>query len=319
MRSLAINGIRCGSDNFTVAVPCVELTTLNTLAHVSSEGDVAAFANGIITFSKVSSNTVDNRNFISSNNDASDIETSLSGKRTVFEEVSNLNKIGCSGINHISLSRFSHTRNSIVRISTIGVPLINEVRIVVVVDVCSKLSYTTLTDSGLCSSNINFRFVIHINLERFTDRDTTIGVSYFNSERVRVVVSGNPVLSVVVVIDTTTNVVTNLVVLVPCIGHIRIIVTINPSNQVDIVSMGFRVRAIVAYIVVTGNRNDRVTFNEDDVRGNQLRLTTFNTEINISGVLIGERVIILDIHLFVECRASNARHQEAVLIPYVGE
>ena len=319
LRSLAINGIRSCGDNFTVAEPCVELTTLNTLAHVSGEGDIAAFANGIITISKVSSNTVNNRNIISSDHDAGHVETSLSGKRTVFEEVGNLNKVCCSGINHISLSRLSHTRNSIVRVSTFDIPLINEVWIIVVVEVCSKLSLTTLTDSGLCSSNVNIRFVVHINLKRFTDGDTTIGVGYFNSERVRVVVSWNPVLSIVVVIDTTTNVVTELVVLVPCVGHIRIIVTINPSNQVDIVSMGFSVRAIVAYIVVTGNRNDRVTFDEYYVRRNQLGFTTFNTEIDIGGVLIREGVIIFNIHLFVECRASDARHQEAVLIPYISE
>ena len=67
LRSLAVNRIRCCSDNFAIAIPSVKLTTRNTLANMSSESDITTFTNRIITLSKVSSNAVNDRNVIGCN------------------------------------------------------------------------------------------------------------------------------------------------------------------------------------------------------------------------------------------------------------
>ena len=107
--------------------------------------------------------------------------------------------------------------------------------------------------------------------------------------------------------------------LIPSISQIRIIVTVNPCNQVDIVNASILIRSEVANIVVTSNRNDRVTFHEYDIGSNESRLTTINTEINVSFILIRKRIFIQNSHLFVESRTINARHQETILIPYIAE
>ena len=319
LRSLTINGIRSLGNHFTVAVPCEELATLNTLAHVSSEGDITAFANRIITFCKVSSNTVDHRNIVSIDYDRSEVEASLLCKITILHEVGNLNNISSCIINHEGLGRFGHTRNSIIGISTVFIPLINQVRIIVVVKMSSNCSLTTLTNRSLSSCNVHSRFIINIDFERITDGNTTIRVRNHHGEGVRIVISGDPVLSVVVVINTTTNAFSFHTMLIPCIFEFSVITTVNPSNQVYIVNASLIVRSEVTYIVVTSNRNDRVTFNKHHIGGNQSRFATFNTEIDVSLILIRKCILIQNSHLFVESRSINARHQETVLIPYITE
>ena len=176
---------------------------------------------------------------------------------------------------------------------------------------------TTLTDSSFSRSNVNSRFIVNIHFERLTQSYTTARISNHNGERIRIVVCRDPSLSIVVVINTTSNAVTLLIVLIPSISQSRIIVTVNPSNQVDIVNTCFFVRSEVANIMVTRNRNDRVTFHEDNVRSNESRFATFNTEINVSLILIRKGILIQNSHLFVESRSINARHQDTVFIPNI--
>ena len=150
----------------------------------------------------------------------------------------NFNKISSCILNCENLISFSHTRNSIVRISAIHVPLINQVRIIVVVDVSCESSLTTLTDSCFRSSNVDNRFVININFERLTISNTTIGIRNLNGEGEWVVESSFPVLSIVVMINTTINTETFLVMFIPSVGQVTIILTVNPCNQVYIVCTG---------------------------------------------------------------------------------
>ena len=150
LRSLTINGIRSLGDHFTIAIPCIELAARNTLANVSGEGDITTFANRIVTLSEVSSNTVNNRNLIGIDNDRSIVETCLTSKITILKKVSNFNNISSSCIDHEILNRFSHTRKFIIGISTILVPLINQIRIIVVVKMSSNGHIATFTDSGFC-------------------------------------------------------------------------------------------------------------------------------------------------------------------------
>ena len=292
---------------------------MDTTVHVSGQCHISAFANSVISLCKVVGHAVDNRDIISVNHDRSEVETSLSGKITILHEVGNLHKISSSIVNHESLSSFGHTRNSIIRISTISIPLINQVRIIIVVKMSSKLSLATLTNRSLSSGNVHSRFIVNIDLERLTDGNTTVRVRNHHSEGIRIVISGNPVLSIVVVINTTTNAFSFHTVLIPCIIELSIITTINPCDQVYIVNTSLIVRSEVTYIVVTSNRNNRVTFNKHHIGSDQSRFATINTEIDVSLILIRKCILIQNSHLFVESRSINARHQETILIPYITE
>ncbi len=183
----------------------------------------------------------------------------------------------------------------------------------------SKLSFTTFADSSLSCGNINSRFVIDINFKRLADSHTTVRVRYHNGEGVRIVVSRNPILSVVVVIDTTTNAFTNLSMFIPCVGKGGVISTVNPCNQVDIVNTSLFKITEVTNILVTSNSDNRITFNKHNIGVNQLRFTTIDAKVNISSILIRQRVIINNINLFIESRASVTFHQSTILIPNIRE
>ena len=174
LRSLSIDRINSTRNNFTVAVPCENLTTGNTTADMSSECHITAFADGVITFSKVRSNTVDNRIIININSHSGKAEACLCVQSTVLQKMCNFNNISSSIFRHKCLGQLSHTRNHVVGFSGIGVPLINQVRIIVVVEMSGKDRLATITNGSFRSGNVNNRFVININFERLAEGCTTI-------------------------------------------------------------------------------------------------------------------------------------------------
>ena len=107
--------------------------------------------------------------------------------------------------------------------------------------------------------------------------------------------------------------------LIPCIGEIRIIVTVDPSDQVDIVITSLLIRSEVTYIVVTSNSHDRITVDMNFVRSNRLRKATFNTEIDEYRVNIVCGIFIEDGKLFVECRSINTLQEDTILIPNINQ
>ena len=317
--SFSVHRINCARDNFTVAVPCEDLAAFNTTADVSGECHITAFADSVIAFSKVSGHAVNNRIIVNIDSDGSVVVTSLAGQITVLKQVRNLNNI-CSGIiRQEGLSQLSHTRNDVVILGAISIPLINQHRIVVVVEMSSKDGLTTLANSSFRSRNINSRFVVNIDFERSTDGGTTVRVGNHHGEGVRIVISRNPSLGIVVVVNTTGNAITLLTVLIPSVVQSGLIVTVHPSNQVDIVITGFLKRSEVAHIVVTGNRHDRITVDMNLVGCNRFRIATFNTEIDEHSINIISGILIKDAELFVECRSINTLQQNAILVPYIGQ
>ena len=141
---------------------------------MSSECHITAFADGIITFSKVRSNTVDNRIIINIDSHSGKAEASLCVQSTVLQKMRNFNNISSGIFRHKCLGQLSHTRNQVIRFSGIGVPLINQVRIIVVVEMSGKDRLATITNGSFRSGNVNNRFVININFERLAEGCTTI-------------------------------------------------------------------------------------------------------------------------------------------------
>ena len=319
LRSLSVNRINCARDNFTVAVPCEDFSAFNTTTDMSSESHITAFADGVVAFCKIRSNAVDNRIVIDIDGHSSKTEASLSIKSTILQKMRDLNNISSSIFRHKCLSQLGHTRNQVIRFSGIGVPLINQVRIIVVVEMSGKDRLATITNGSFRSGNVNNRFVININFERITDCGTTVKIRNLHSEHMRIVECRDPSLGIVVVVDTTGNAITLLTMLVPCIGEIRIIVTVDPSDQVDIVITSLLIRSEVTYIVVTSDSHDRITVNMNLVGLNRFRIATFKTEIDEYSVNIVCGILIEDAELFVESRSINTLQQNAILIPYISQ
>ncbi len=230
----------------------------------------------------------------------------------------NLNFISGIGYRSKSLNRFSHPRNSIADFVTIFIPLILKHRIVVIVKMCRQGHFSTLTDSCLVSCDVNLGFTIDIYFKRFTHRCTTIGVCDFNSKGVRIIVRRKPVFCIDIVIYVTGNTAsTYLIVFVPSIGNSSIVSTIYPGNQTDITITRSRVGSHKTYVVVTRNRNNRITFYSYSIGVNLVRFTSFNTEVDVSGVGIRGSIVIKNVELFVESRTINALHQDSILKPNI--
>ncbi len=123
-RSFNINGVVSFRDHSTITVPCVNLTTRNATMHVGSQGNETAFADSIVSISQIIGYAVNNRYVIYIDNIRSSVETCLTIGHTIFKQMCNLYNICSSVFRPESFNRLSHTRNSIVRISTILVPLI---------------------------------------------------------------------------------------------------------------------------------------------------------------------------------------------------
>ncbi len=315
LRSLTVVSGNCTLDDFAVAVPSINFAARNATADVSSHLDFATFANGVVY--EVRNDTVNNRVVINHDGNRSDIETALV---VIVHQMCNLNFVCGVGRRSKSLNRLSHAGDSIADFVTVSIPLILKHRIVVIVKMSRQGHFTTLADSSLVGSDVNLGFAVDVNLERFTHSRTTIGVGDFNRERVRIVVRRNPVLGIDIIINIARNTAsTYLIMFVPSVGKVRIVSSVNPSNQTYIAFAGVRVRSHIAYVVVTRNRDDRITFNVYRVGVHFVRFATFDTEVDVSSVCVRSSVVIKDVELFVESIIVHTLHQDAVLIPNVVE
>ena len=156
------------------------------------------------------------------------------------------------------------------------------------------------------------RFIIDIHIERSRNCRTSISVLHFNSENQRIVVCGLKVAIEEVI--RSEGVIPLLTALVPSISSSRIIIAINPCNEVYVC----HVCSFITCIRVTVDGNNRIA-THINLGGSDWIGVTAVTKVNVSGINVGHRIAVINPGLFAEMRTMNARNHKTVSCPNVVE
>ena len=167
-RRISVGSTRSIRDDFTVTIPSVNFTTGNTTGNVSGQGELSTFAQNI-TIGQVSSNRVNNRDIVHHDGDRIVSSTDRVLVGIIVQEVDNLNDIVGSNVRSECLELMSVTRENMVEVQLILIPLEGEFSLIVVIQVSSYVNRTALADLSLGSSNVNIRNIVNVNLERLAE------------------------------------------------------------------------------------------------------------------------------------------------------
>ena len=296
-------------DKFTITVPCVILTARNTTVSSSGQSNISALANSVNAIEVILGS--DSRDFRNINREGVISNTVLSVE---VHQVRNLyNVVGLTENGLEGLDLMSSTRQNVSVVHFILVPLEGQHRIIVVIEISTKRNVTAFADFAGVTGNVRVRSLINIHIERIGNGRTTVAISHFNREDVRIFIGRNPRLTVVVV--ETRRIRSVLTALKPLVGGIKIRCAVNPSSEDDVLNA----RTIITNIRVTVNRNDRVTFHVDGVGSNGNELTTRNVVNNVSSVSIINRIAVIDVGLSAERSTMDSLQLHAVQGPHVSQ
>ena len=296
-------------DFLTVTIPSVVLAASDTTGGGSLHSNRSAFADGLLTIEIV--NSRDNGDRIHEDLEGVVCNTVLSVEVHQVRDFDNV--VGSTENRLEGFNLMSSTRQNVGVVHLVLIPLISQHRIVVVIKVGAHRDITAFADRVSISSDVRVRSSIHVHFERIRNRRTTITIGHFNREDVGVVIGRLPSLKIVVVI--TIGVGSVLTILIPLVSSVGIKVTVNPSGQ-DNVIVG---RSEVAVVMVTLNRNDRVTFHMNRIGSNRNQFTTRDVINDVSSVGVINRIAVIDVGLSAERRTMDGLQLHAVQLPHVGE
>ena len=311
-RSINIDVTRHILNEFSITIPSVDCFTLNTAFSVCIEFNASAFADfsdiGILRSVKIIMNG-NLRNTANVHSERVDTDTI---REAVVHQVCNSNHV-CRSFSGIeSLNFMSSTRNKVTYIVLILIPLEDQHRIVIIIQISTQSNTAVRTNSFGITGDVHNRFVINIHIERICNGRTTVTVLNFNRENQGVNIVRIEVTNIVV--HNTSIIIQGLATLIPCVSSIRIIITINPSNKLDIHISN----AIVAHIRVTVNSDDRITSHVDRLAFNSFRHTTI-AEVNVNGIDIINRIRIVNPSLLAEMRFVSTRNHNTVSHPHISQ
>ena len=295
-------------DDLTVAVPSVNLTAGNTaVGHTSHDVEGSAFANGGDIEIEVFS--LNNRNLVHIDTDGVVSHTVL---RVEVHQVRNLhNVVGSakSGLEGLDLVGSSGQDVRVVHL--ILIPLEGQHRIVVVIEVSLQRNITAFANLRSVSRDVRVRSLINIDIERIGNGRTTVAVGDFNREDVRILVGGNPALTIVVVVARRIGSV--LTALVPSVGSVEVNHAIHPSGEDDVLHG----RTVVTHVRVTVDGDDRVTSHEDSIRSHGNRIASGDIVHDVGFIDIVHRIVVVDVSLCTELRTMDGLQFHAIHLPHV--
>ena len=296
-------------DNLTITIPGIDLTASNAANGRGRHLDRSAFANRVNTAQVVHSRN--NRNSIHIHAESIVSNTVLRVEVHQMRDFHNV--VGSTESRLKGLNLVGSTRKDVGVVHLILVPLVGQHRIIVVVKVSAQRDITAFADFAGVTRDVRVRSFIDIHVERIGNRGTTIAIGHLNGEDVRILVGGNPRLTIVVV--ETGRIRSVLTALIPSIGGIEVNAAINPSSEDDVLNA----RSIVTNIRVTINRDDRVAFHVNRVGGNRNDFTTRNVIDDVSLVGIVNRIAVIDVSLCTELSTVDGLQLHAIQLPHVGQ
>ena len=296
-------------DDLTVAVPSVDLTTGNTTVHNTSE-DVEGSALTNCGSVEVEVHSFNLRNLVHIDTDGI-VSNAVLGVEV--HQVRNLHNVVSSTENRLEgLNLVGSTRDDMSVVHLILVPLEGQHRIIVVIEVSLQRNITAFANLSSVSRDVGVRSLINIHVERIGNGRTTVTVGHFNREDVRIVVGGNPRLTIVVVVARRIGSV--LTALEPSVGSVEVNNTINPSSEDNVLNG----RSEVANIRVTVDRDDRVTSHEDSIRSHGNWIASGDVVHDVSFIDIVHRIVIIDVSLCTELRTMDSLQFHTIHLPHVG-
>ena len=296
-------------NDLTVAVPSVDLTTGNTTVHNTSE-DVEGSALTNSGSVEVEVHSFNLRNLVHIDTDGI-VSNAVLGVEV--HQVRNLHNVVSSTENRLEgLNLVGSTRDDMSVVHLILVPLEGQHRIIVVIEVSLQRNITAFANLSSVSRDVGVRSLINIHVERIGNGRTTVTVGHFNREDVRIVVGGNPRLTIVVVVARRIGSV--LTALEPSVGSVEVNNTINPSSEDNVLNG----RSEVANIRVTVDRDDRVTSHEDSIRSHGNRIASGDIVHDVGFIDIVHRIVVVDVSLCTELRTMDGLQFHAIHLPHVG-
>ena len=311
-RRICISSTSSTRDDLAIAIPSVNLTTSNTAGDVSGQSELSTFADSV-TLCKVSCDRIHNRNVVHHDRDSIISSTNRVLIGVIVQEVHNLNDVIRSNRRSEVLNLVGVTREDVVGVQLILIPLESKLSLIVVIQVSSSLDSTALANLGLGSCDVHIRNIMNVNHERITEGSTTITIDHFYDEGVRILI--RRLQHLIIEVEEGQVVLSQHTVLIPVVGSIKVGNTVNPCSKVNVRS----INTLEADMVNTVDDHDRITFNFDSGRSNRNSFATRHTVVNESLIGVMSHILIHDGELFGETRTINQRHQETILIPNIGQ
>ena len=222
-------------DQIAISVPCedcaIDIVSINN----SSESNLSTVTNINSVINEVDKNVGHNRDRMDVDSDSISspaVRRSLTNHNTESGGFGQIRSVGSGsstrdvvihrGVNRVihKSAVFSKINSNHIHFLTNGVPLINEVSSIVIIQISCQGNLTVLTDLGLGSRNIDNRLRIYIDKILSRMRDTTsthIVTPYINSVSVRLGTSIHVLSVEIVVAKVVTHVVSDLTRFIPCV------------------------------------------------------------------------------------------------------
>ena len=219
-------------DNLTISVPCEDLTTGNTAAHVSRHRYRTTVAKHH-RVRKIRSDGINNRIVNNMNEDLIVRSTDKVLIRFVIQQMNNLNIERCRFLhisNSLILVRISQHPMSIVNL--ILIPLERKHGLIVIIQISIELDITTLTNQSIRSCDMSFRNFMDIHFEFRAEGRTTITIDNLQLVNHRIIIGRSN--NFIIVVSVSLGIIRQTSIPIPMIDSIGVSHTINPTGKVDI-------------------------------------------------------------------------------------